>query len=347
MAASFVQLSRNRAFALQLAVMVACIGVLSFAALKISGVSCALWCALGGGSCLAIFAFVSVRRYREVARLAEEGDDVLHNGRTVEFSQYREGDIAVLRNEISKMVAKLVRISSQLEDEKRYLADALADISHQIRTPLTAMGLTVASIAAAPDDASRARLARQVETMVDRVSWLVTTLLKIAKIDAGALKLDCSQVRVADVVARACDPLAASFDVHVVALETEVADEAVFLGDGLWMAEALQNIVKNCLEHTPEGGIVRVSAREDAIAMRIVVTDTGPGIAPEDIPHLFERFYRGSHGGDRDGSVQVQGFGIGLSLAQAIVSAQGGSLRAGNEPHGGAHFEAVFPKFVV
>lgn len=211
------------------------------------------------------FAAVSVRRYAEVARLAEEVDEVLHDGRSVDFSLYREGDVAILRNEISKMVAKLVRVSGQLEDEKRALADALADVWHQIRTPLTAMGLTVASIASAPDDATRARLTRQVETMVDRISWLVTSLLKIAKIDSGALVLNCGEAKVADVVKRACDPLGASFDVRAVELAVDVQEDAAFTGDALWMAEALQNIVKNCMEHTPAGGSRKRAFAEDAV----------------------------------------------------------------------------------
>lgn len=347
MAASLIRAFRNRSFAIQAGGMALCVAVFSVAAQIASGPQSAMWCALCGAACVAMFAAVSVRRFAEVARLAEEVDEVLHSGRTVEFSLYREGDVAVLRNEISKMVAKLVRVSGQLEEEKRALADALADVSHQIRTPLTAMGLTVAAIASAPDDASRARFARQVETMVDRISWLVTSLLKIAKIDSGALVLECGEVRAAQVVKRACDPLAASFDVRGVELALDVQEDAVFSCDALWTAEALQNIVKNCMEHTPAGGTVRVAVAEDALATRIVVTDTGCGIAPEDLPHLFERFYRGTHGADESDSGAPQGFGIGLSLAHSIVSAQGGSLRAASAAGGGARFDAVFPKFTV
>ncbi len=112
-----------------------------------------------------------------------------------------------------------------------------------------------------------------------------------------------------------------------------------FTGDAAWSAEALGNVLKNCLEHTPAGGTVRVSAREDAVALRLHVTDTGPGIAAEDLPHLFERFYRG------EGS---EGFGIGLPLARSLTIAQGGTLRAGNDrATGGARFDFAFPKMVV
>lgn len=134
-------------------------------------------------------------------------------------------------------------------------------------------------------------------------------------------------------------PLAGAFDLRGVACEVNVAPGTTFTGDAAWSAEALGNVLKNCLEHTPAGGIVRVSAREDAVALRLHVADTGPGIAAEDLPHLFERFYRG------EGS---EGFGIGLSLARSLTVAQGGTLRAGNDrATGGARFDFAFPKMVV
>ena len=134
-------------------------------------------------------------------------------------------------------------------------------------------------------------------------------------------------------------PLAGAFDLRDVACETHVDERASFNGDAAWSAEALGNILKNCMEHTPAGGCVRVQASEDAVAFRLSVADTGPGIAAEDLPRLFERFYRGA------GS---EGFGIGLALAQALVTAQGGTLRAGNDREtGGARFDLTFPKVVV
>ena len=133
--------------------------------------------------------------------------------------------------------------------------------------------------------------------------------------------------------------------------------DAKFEGDAAWTAEALENIVKNCAEATGEGGTVRIEAKEDALSTRIRISDDGPGIAAEDLPHVFERFYRGrsdaegraegESAGARNGSVEPKGFGIGLSLALALVSAQGGSLRARNLPEGGACFEIAFPKMNV
>ena len=334
-----MSLLRNRSFAVELAVMAGALGAVAALAGALAGpaAGCASLCSLAA-TC-ALFAAFSARRYREIARLAAEVDEVLHGGRRIAFADYREGDVAVLKNELAKMTAALTGATERLGQEKAALADALADVSHQIRTPLTAIGLLVPAIEDATGPAERTRALRELEALVERVGWLVTTLLKLAKADAGAIRVQAAPVDVERIVRDALAPLAGAFDLRGVSFEADVAPGASFAGDAAWSAEALGNVLKNCLEHTPAGGTVRVSAREDAVALRLHVTDTGPGIAAEDLPHLFERFYRG------EGS---EGFGIGLPLARSLTIAQGGTLRAGNDrATGGARFDFAFPKMVV
>lgn len=360
----------------QCAAMVALTVVLAWAA----PYEAKLWVVGTGAVLLAAFLAVSLYRHHQIRRLAEEIDEVLHDGRRVDFSNCREGDVAVLTNELGKMVARLARTGDTLAQERNALADALADVSHQIRTPLTAIGLMLPLIERTDDGRERRRLVRELEGMLDQVSWLVTTLLKIAKVDAGAMHVERRDVRAGEVARRAVGPLATAMDLRDVNLVMDVDEAATFAGDAPWSAEALENIVKNCMEHTPAGGTVTVTVREDALATTLMVSDTGPGIAAEDLPHIFERFYRGRDEGARgvedsgaqgvlvavdidgaqseelaavaDGAAetavrQPAGFGIGLSLAQALISAQGGTLRAANNPEGGARFEIAFPKLVV
>lgn len=321
--------------------------VITAAAAWLGGHAAGLWCLATSVAALAFSCAVAFRRHREMRRLAAELDEVLHSGRLLRLSDYHEGDLAILRNELEKMVTRLVRLSDQLAAEKSALADALADISHQIRTPLTAAELMITAIERSGDAQERKHMLRDLEELLDRISWLVATLLKIAKVDAGAFPLEMRPITATAVVARALSPLEVALDLRGIQLELQVPASVGFTGDELWCAEALENIVKNCMEHTPAGGRITITASEDALTTRITVEDTGPGIAAEDLPHLFERFYRGSLE-----ERESEGFGLGLALAQALVSAQGGTLRATNvdetgENATGARFEAAFPKLCV
>lgn len=334
-----MRLLRNRAFACQLALLAGALAAVAAAAVAIEGSRAGLWALASGALSCALFAAFSARRYRQIARLAAEVDEVLHEGRRIDFSDYREGDLAVLKNQLAKMVAALRTANERLDAEKTALADALADVSHQIRTPLTAMGLLIGTVERACGEAERTRALRELEALVHRVGWLVTALLKLAKADAGAIRVQARPVDAAKLVRDALAPLAGAFDLRDVACAVDVQDGASLTGDAAWSAEALGNVLKNCLEHTPSGGAVHVRVAEDAVACRVRVTDMGSGIAAEDLPRLFERFYRG------EGS---SGFGIGLALAQALTVAQGGTLRAGNDRDtGGARFDFTFPKVVV
>lgn len=346
--------------------------VLLMAALAIlTPIESKLWVTAAGVLALVFFLAVSLLRHREINQLALEVDQVLHTGRQINFSNCREGDVAVLSNELAKMVANLAYTRDQLAKEKNALADALADISHQIRTPLTAITLMLPIIEDANDPIERKRHTRKLESMLERVSWLVTTLLKIAKVDAGAMHVERQYVNAEEVVRSAVAPLETAMDLREVSLRVNANANATFEGDANWTAEAIENIVKNCMEQTPAGGIVTIDMKEDAIATSITITDTGPGITDEDLPHIFERFYRGNNAevmaqktaaegvADFDDSMasadavvsqqmrEPTGFGIGLSLAQALISAQDGTLSASNSTEGGAQFKITFPKLVI
>lgn len=345
---------RNPALARQTAILVAAQAIVCVGAFAIAGGAAAVGAAIAGFVAVLLFCVFSLMRHREITRLSSEIDEVHHAGRRVDLTDCREGDVAVLRNEVAKMVARLARTAESLEREKSALADALADVSHQIRTPLTAIELMIPVIERSKSEEERARWLHELERMVDRVSWLVTALLKMAKLDAGAVRLQRRPVDVPRAVEAAVDPLAVALDMRGVTCTVDASGAESFEGDGAWTTEAVENIVKNCMEHTPEGGCIAVTVEQDAVACHIRIADTGPGIAEEDLPHIFERFYRG---GDRlsgelgergDGDAfRTQGFGIGLSLAQSLISAQGGSLRAGNLDSGGACFDIVFPKVTV
>lgn len=332
----------SRTFTWQCIALVAIVVVFAL----VAPVESKFWVMLTGLAAVAFFIVVSLARHQQIKRLAGEIDEVLHNGRRIDFSTSSEGDVAVLTNELQKMVARLARTTEQLEAERNALANSLADISHQIRTPLTAITLMLPSIERAENETERKRAVRKLESMIERVSWLVTALLKIAKIDAGSMRVESKPSSCAETIRRAIAPLEPALDLHDVSLVVDLDQDSSFEGDLLWTAEAVENIVKNCMEHTPAGGSIEITAREDVLATTIDIRESGPGIDPVDLPHVFDRFYRG-RAQDNEHAGETSGFGIGLSLAQALVSAQEGTLRVANNPEGGAHFQIAFPKLVV
>ena len=315
-----------------------------------AGLTAAAWTAACGVALLALYATTTSLRYRRIAQLSERLDRALSGERDVSFRGMGEGELAILASQLDKTVTRLVVANEELEAEKHALTDALADISHQLRTPLTSLGIELELMrkaAATPEDSQRVR---DCGRMLEQLQWLVSSLLKLARLDAGVVRLERRRVDVAALVTAAQEPLAVAADLAGVAFLAKVDPGCSFMGDAAWTREALTNVLKNCVEHTPAGGTVSITAREDAVACRIRVEDTGPGIAEKDLPHVFERFYHGTSNTARrdEDTCNPSGVGIGLSLSRALLVAQGAQITASNaSPTGGARFDLVFPKVTV
>ena len=304
-----------------------------------------------------IFIILTNRRYRALANMAANLDRVLAGERDIRLRDMSEGELAILSSEIDKVIARLNLTVDELQAEKLALSDALADISHQLKTPLTSIAISTELIrdrlSARGDSEDLVERLRLIQTLQARVEDLVAALLKLARIDAGVIKLVCGAVDARELVRKSFEPLAIAFDIANVRFSADVQDGASYEGDLTWSVEALENILKNCMEHTPAGGCVSVRVTEDVLACRIRIEDTGPGIAESDLPHIFERFYRGSRDANAAPSeVNPAGVGIGLALSKSLVTAQGGTLTAENlrDENGnvtGAAFNLVFFKTVV
>ena len=199
----------------------------------------------------------------------------------------------------------------------------LADISHQLRTPLTAMNLTAAMLREPGlSEQRRLELSRELQTLLSRTDWLVETLLKLSKLDAGTVELRREQVPVRELIDRAAAPLSIPLELRGLQLAVSCSSESL-TADPVWTAEAIGNLLKNSMEHTPSGGTITVTAEQTALYTAITVEDTGCGFDEADLPHLFERFYKGKNASESS-------YGIGLALARTIIAAQNGTIQAMN-----------------
>ncbi len=238
------------------------------------------------------------------------------------------------------MTVRLKEQSDRLAAEKQLLSDAIADLFHQMRTPLTAMNLLVSMLAEEdlPDE-KRLRYLRELKTQMERIRWIAETLLKCSKLDANSVRFAPETLTAAELIDAAVEPLRVPMELKGIAFSAADNGTALHV-DRAWTVEALANILKNATEHTPAGGAVRVEAEETALYTRITVRDTGAGFAPDELGHVFERFWRGRQASN-------DSIGIGLALSRQIIAEQGGTVTAKNADGGGAQFVITFYKTVL
>ena len=281
------------------------------------------------------------KRYKKISDLSGDIDRILHCQESLDFNEYGEGELAILSSEIYKMTVRMREQSELLKKDNQYLADSMANISHQIRTPLTSANL-IAALLQKPELTyeRRLKLTQDMMKLLDHIDRLVTILLKLSRIDAGTVKFQWESVSAADLIHKASEPLIIPIELRNQQLHVNINGNVNFSCDLAWTAEAVENILKNCMEHTPEGGVIKIDVSENALFTEIIISDNGSGIEKDDLPHLFERFYRGKN-------ASGQNYGIGLALARMIISEQNGTIKAENVKSGGAKFTIRFYKSTV
>ena len=288
-----------------------------------------------------IIHFITVwYRYKKISELSKKINSILHGDEGISIENCYEGELALLSSEIYKMTVMLREQKSKLMDDKMYLADLLADISHQIRTPLTSINILI-SMLSEPDITyeKREQTVHKLYGLLSRIDWLITALLKLSKIDAGTVKFKKEPITMQELLDKACMPVRVPIDIRGQQLNIESDGELCC--DIAWSCEAIGNIVKNCMEHTPDGGKITIVGTHNPLYSEIRICDSGSGISKDDLPHIFERFYKGKDSEDKGG------FGIGLALARMIITEQNGTLKAENSSEGGAVFTVRFYESTV
>lgn len=284
--------------------------------------------------CFGVYIFgAQALRYRHMRHMTEEIDQILHGNEEIILASYQEGDLCILQNELSKLVARLREQAELLQKEKCLMADSIADISHQIRTPLTSVNLMLENIHQGSDE----RPIKEIEKQLLRVQFLVGSLLKMARLDAGTITFRKETIAFEELIEQVMAPYAILMELKGQTLHKDLTGS--YTGDLLWSREAFGNVIKNCIDHMGEGHLY-IQSKENALFSELVIRDTGSGLDEEDLAHLFDRFYRGKNASD-------ESVGIGLSLAKKIIVSQNGTIKAENYKTGGAMFTVRFYKSVI
>lgn len=302
---------------------------------------------LTAGGFLYVVWYIGRLNRRRIAELTDYLEGVNTNGDGT-ILQVKEDEFAHLQDEMYKTVTNLYQTREEAVAAKKNYADNLANIAHQLKTPITAAFLSLQMI----EKKENKSYVNQIKNQLQRLTRLEESLLTLSKIDAGTLQLEEKEADIYTVLSLAADNLDALLSQRGVSVRIPDKGCAVFCGDMEWTMEAIMNLLKNCIEHSPDGGVISCDYSVNPLYAEILIWDEGTGFAAEDLPHLFERFYRGRRAvGEKktergivqmamsEGVPTAEGVGIGLSLARAIIELQNGTVTARNLPQGGACFE--------
>lgn len=281
-------------------------------------------------SAVGVAVFVARRVSRPIAALTTAAAQVAAGDRDVRV------DLGDAPGELGTLAATFDRMAAAVAREDRLRRQLVADVAHEVRTPLTILrGTTEALVdgVVAPDEATLASLHEEVL----RLAQLVSDLETLAAADAAGLSLELAPVDLAAVAARVVDLARPAADAAGLTLTTAF-EAALAVADDRRLHQVVTTLLANSFAYTPAGGEVTVRTGTDGDHAFLEVVDSGPGIAPADLPHVFERFYRGA------ATSSVPGSGIGLAIARELVDAHGGSIDAANDPGGGARFTMRLPR---
>lgn len=270
-----------------------------------------------------------IERYNR--RRIEELTDYLERvniGKFDRIIQSREDIFSHLEDEIYKTVTTLRQTRDAAVKTKENYADNLANIAHQLKTKITTLSLALQLL----KKSNSFIYLQQIENQLESLNWLEEALLTLSKIDAGVLRLECSKVDIYTALTLATENLNELLVEKTVSVSIPNKGCVEIDGDLEWTMEAFINVIKNCIEHSAHGGIIHCDYSKNPLYVEISIWDDGNGFQEEDIPHLFERFYKGNETSEK-------GIGIGLSLARSIFEMQNGNITARNMPEGGACFE--------
>lgn len=254
---------------------------------------------------------------------------------SLQIDENSEDELSLLDNQIYRTTVKFREQAENSRKDKENLQKSLSDISHQLKTPLTSIIVMVENIL--DDDDMPLEIRREflndIKHNTNTISFLVQSLLKLSKLDAEAVKFRYEQVEVKSIVDECIKNTAVMAEILGVRLETDCND-IILNCDRKWLCEAITNIIKNCIEHSQNGNI-KITADQNKLYTKISIKDNGSGITKEDLPHIFERFYKGKNSSD-------DSVGIGLSLAKTIIEKQGGYISVSSELNKGSEFVIKF-----
>ena len=269
--------------------------------------------------------------YNKIRKLSIYTNDILNNKYNMDIREYSEGDISNLKNDLYKMTIKLKEQNELSLKDKIYLQDTLSDISHQLKTPLTSMYVINELLYDDKLDKSlKKELLNKSKKGLERIEWLITSLLKMSRLDSGSEKLILENVKLINIINKTIEPIRIPLELKNINLNVSCSNDIKVNVDVNWTTEALINILKNAMEHTLENGNINIVCSDNPLYTMISISDDGCGISKKDLPHIFERFYKGMS--------NKESIGIGLNMSKKIIENENGNISVKSKENEGTTF---------
>ena len=277
---------------------------------------------------LFIINFIYIKSiYKKIAKIDKYMNNILNDDYSINIKDYCEGDISNLKNDIYKMTIKLKEQSELLIKEKKYLEETLQDISHQIKTPLTSMYMINDILTNEKDENIKKEFLIKNKNQIERIEWLVTSLLKLSRLESGTVKLKKEKINLKELVDKSIEPINVLLELRNIKLTKNIIDVNLVV-DINWTVEALLNVIKNACEHTVDK--IEIIGSTNPLYTEIKIIDNGIGISKKDIKHIFKRFYKGNH--------NKESIGIGLNMSKKIINLQNGLIEVESKEGVGSTF---------
>lgn len=257
----------------------------------------------------------------------------------LDIDENSEDELSNLKNELYKITVMLKEESENSKKDKENLKTSVEDISHQLKTPLTSISIMLDNIKenSNMDNKIRQKFIFEISRQIDWINWLVISMLKLSKLDADIVEFYPRVINVNLFINEIIKNLEIPIEIKNQKVVIEGTQETSFLGDFRWQKEAITNILKNCIEHNRDGGIIFIKHEENSLYTKISIKDEGEGISKEDLKHIFERFYKGKNSPENS-------VGIGLALAKSIIEKNNGIISCKSEVGEGTEFIIKYMK---
>ena len=288
---------------------------------------------------LTIFIIYLLYRDRKIKEINNYISAINRKDYTLKIKDNEEGELSNLKNELYKITVMLKEEANNSTNEKIMISDAVSNISHQLKTPLTSMSIMIDNIQndSTMPEATRKDFLKEISKQIEWINFLVISLLKLARFDAGVINLRKDKINVKDLLNKVKDNLDITAELQEVEISIDKDNDVFFIGDFNWQVEALTNIVKNSLEHSTTNQKVNIDYEDNNFYTKITIKDNGKGMNKSDLKNIFKRFYKGQNASETS-------IGIGLSLAKTIIEKGDGYITCESKENKGTTFTIKYMK---